>query len=180
VQRRFREAFRRARPVGAPRYVGDGRPFWRGIVAFSLGVDDPALFEELYLTYAEPAAWTLAEGARPALAALRAAGVRVAVASNWDNRLRPLLGGLGVEVDALAISSELAVEKPDPAFFLLAAELLGVPPSHALHVGDDPVDDVGGARAAGIRAWLWGEEVRTMAELGARLGAPLPDAGGPG
>jgi REG-2-like HAD superfamily hydrolase len=170
VGARFREAFRRARPVGQPRYVGDGRPYWRGIVSFAVGIDDPLLFEELYQAYAQPSAWTLAPGALEQIAAIRASGIKVAIASNWDNRLRPLLSAMNVQVDALAISSELAVEKPQRQFFHLATELVGAPPSQVVHVGDDPVDDLAGARAAGLRAWLWGREVRTINEVARRLG----------
>lgn len=185
VGARFREAFRRARPVGQPRYVGDGRPYWRGIVSFAVGIDDPALFEELYLAYADASAWSLAPGALDAIAAIRAAGIRVAIASNWDNRLRPLLAALNVEVDALAISSELAIEKPHARFFHQAAELVGAPPSQVVHVGDDPVDDFDGARAAGLQSWLWGRDVRTAADVARRLGvadvaAPHPADAAPG
>jgi HAD superfamily hydrolase (TIGR01458 family) len=40
--------------------------------------------------------------------------------------------------------------KPAPAFFDAALELLGVPPARAAMVGDDVVNDVLGAQAAGI------------------------------
>jgi len=86
------------------------------------------------------------------LARLRARGARLAVVSNWDvslhdvlerTRLRPL-------VDAVVISAVLGVAKPDPAIFAAALERLGTTADGALHVGDDLVADVEGARAAGI------------------------------
>ena len=44
--------------------------------------------------------------------------------------------------------------KPAPAYFASALELLGVDAGRALMVGDDMVNDVLGAQAAGIRAAL--------------------------
>jgi len=49
----------------------------------------------------------------------------------------------------------VGVAKPDPRIFLAAAEALGLPPHEVLHVGDDPLLDVVGAREAGMRTvWL--------------------------
>lgn len=50
---------------------------------------------------------------------------------------------------------ELGIAKPAADIFLHACERLGLPPESVLHVGDDPLLDVAGARAAGLRtAWL--------------------------
>jgi len=52
-------------------------------------------------------------------------------------------------------ASEVGVAKPDSSIFLHACERLGVAPQHVLHVGDDPLADVLGARKAGLRsAWI--------------------------
>lgn len=164
VEADFRAAFSAWQ---GPRYVGDGRPFWRAIVAAATGSDDPELFEALYAWYARPEAWTLAPGALETFAALRARGVTVAVVSNWDTRLRPLLGAMGVlpAIDAAVISAEVGLEKPDPALYRRACALLGVPPAEALHVGDHPRKDVEAARAAGCRALLWGVEITDLRVL---------------
>lgn len=164
VGRRFRAAF--ARPGSGPRYVGDGRPFWRAVVAHAVGSDAPALFEALYEAFAEPRAWRIAPGAEPALDRARAAGLKLAVVSDWDARLRPLLAALGLldRFDALAVSCEIGAEKPDPALFLAACHALGVAPAEAVHVGDDPDRDAAGARAAGCTAWSIGTDVADVAE----------------
>jgi HAD superfamily hydrolase (TIGR01549 family) len=100
--------------------------------------------------------------ALPALAALRAGGFRVAVVGNQPARRRGELLALGVEVDVLAMSEELGVEKPDPAFFTRVLALCGdAEPSHLAYVGDRVDNDVAPAAAAGLRAvWLrrgpWG------------------------
>src|SRR5204863_475001 len=45
-------------------------------------------------------------------------------------------------------SDETGVRKPDPAIFLGALRALGADPARAIHVGDDAILDVEGARAA--------------------------------
>jgi REG-2-like HAD superfamily hydrolase len=169
VKERFKEALRE-RPSG-PRYVGDARPFWRSVVARCTGSSSEALFEELYGHFALPEAWTVAGGAPEAFAALRAAGKKVAVVSNWDDRLPPLLAALGLtqHLDDVIVSSEVGLEKPDPAIFRLACARLGVAPAEAIHVGNDPVEDVQGARTAGCAALLWGSEVRSFREVARRI-----------
>lgn len=91
-----------------------------------------------------------------ALDALRAGGARLVVVSNWDVSLHAVLRetGLAPRLDAVLTSAEEGVAKPDPAIFRRALERAGVRPAEAWHVGDDLVADVGGARAAGIRAVL--------------------------
>ncbi|XP_022080710.1 phospholysine phosphohistidine inorganic pyrophosphate phosphatase-like isoform X2 [Acanthaster planci] len=49
------------------------------------------------------------------------------------------------------------VGKPDKGFFLAAVNDMGIKPEHALMVGDDIVNDVGGAQSCGIK----GVQVRT-------------------
>jgi putative hydrolase of the HAD superfamily len=48
-------------------------------------------------------------------------------------------------------SDECGVRKPDPAIFDIALERLGMDRKEVVHVGDDPILDVEGARAAGLR-----------------------------
>ena len=86
------------------------------------------------------------------LARLRAGGARLAVVSNWDVSLHDVLErtGLRALVDAVVISAELGVAKPDPAIFRAALErLAGARAAEAIHVGDSVEHDVAGARAAG-------------------------------
>ena len=74
------------------------------------------------------------------------------------------------------------VAKPDPRIFVLAAERLGVAPEEILHVGDDPVLDVVGARDAGLKtAWInrsrapWPEALGTPPDLDLADMAALAD-----
>jgi putative hydrolase of the HAD superfamily len=63
--------------------------------------------------------------------------------------------GLGDRFDAVIVSGDLGIGKPDPAIFLHAVERLGVDPKRAVMVGDSYDRDVVGALMAGLRAvWL--------------------------
>jgi putative hydrolase of the HAD superfamily len=90
----------------------------------------------------------------PALRALRAAGVRTVVVSNWDHSLHERLHetGLAELVDGALTSAEVGAAKPDPAIFAAALELVGA--DDAWHVGDTPEADVVGALAAGLHPVL--------------------------
>ncbi|MFO7277615.1 MAG: HAD family hydrolase [Pseudomonadota bacterium] len=92
------------------------------------------------------------EDVRPALARL---GERFLLGTlsngNADLRRIGLHGFFRVSLSA----REVGAAKPDPRGFLRLAEALGVRPSEILYVGDDPVLDVAGARAVGMRtAWI--------------------------
>lgn len=69
---------------------------------------------------------------------------------------RAVLRALDLErrFDAIVISGEVGIAKPDPAAFRLACDQLGVKPGEAWHVGDDLMTDVGGAQSAGLVA-VW-------------------------
>ncbi|KAM0963147.1 hypothetical protein ACFX13_029860 [Malus domestica] len=93
------------------RYVNDGRPFWQYIVSSSTGCSDSQYFEELYNYYTTDKAWHLCDpDAEKVFEALRKAGVKVGVVSNFDTRLRPLLHALHCEhwFDAVAVSAEVS------------------------------------------------------------------------
>jgi putative hydrolase of the HAD superfamily len=94
--------------------------------------------------------------AQPALRELRARGLRVVAASNWDASLPEVLErtGLAPHLDGAVSSAVVGAAKPDPAVFAAALDLAGCAAADALHVGDSPVADVEGARAAGVRAVL--------------------------
>jgi putative hydrolase of the HAD superfamily len=94
--------------------------------------------------------------AAPALTALRDAGIRTVVVSNWDVSLHERLTetGLSALVDGALASAEAGSAKPDRAIFAAALELAGARPDEAWHVGDTVDADVAGARAAGLTAVL--------------------------
>jgi FMN phosphatase YigB (HAD superfamily) len=61
--------------------------------------------------------------------------------------------GLGDAFDAIIVSAEVGVKKPDPEIFRIALERTGVEPGSVVHVGDSD-EDVQGAIQAGIRPIL--------------------------
>ncbi|MCS7133989.1 MAG: HAD family hydrolase [Candidatus Caldarchaeum sp.] len=70
-------------------------------------------------------------------------------------RMRLEKGGLLKYFKAVVIAGEDTEEiKPSPVPFFKAAEMLDVKPGECVMVGDDPVNDVGGAKAAGFRTIL--------------------------
>jgi putative hydrolase of the HAD superfamily len=92
----------------------------------------------------------------PALAELRALGVGLVCASNWDVSLPEVLARCGLDgaLDGVVTSAEVGARKPNPAIFAAALELAGCAPAEAIYVGDTPEEDLDGANAAGIRALL--------------------------
>lgn len=92
----------------------------------------------------------------PFLDSARDAGIALAIVTNGSTvAQRAKIDLLGSERFAsIVVSGEHGVAKPDPSVFRIALGELGVAPEDAVHVGDDPVSDVAGARAAGIRAVL--------------------------
>jgi putative hydrolase of the HAD superfamily len=114
--------------------------------------------------------------AAPALRELRARGLRLVVASNWDCSLAEVLerAGLASLVDGVVSSAMVGAAKPEPALFEAALELAGCPAERVLHVGDSVSKDIDGATRAGIAAVLLdragkhpGEprRIETLAEL---------------
>ncbi|MER7763847.1 HAD family hydrolase [Streptomyces sp. NPDC097619] len=93
----------------------------------------------------------LYEDVRPALTALRAAGVRVVVAGNQSPRAGELLRALDLPADLVATSGEWGVAKPSPRFFAQVLAVSEAPAAETLYVGDHPANDVFPARAAGLR-----------------------------
>jgi 2-haloalkanoic acid dehalogenase type II len=106
--------------------------------------------------------------AAPALRDLRDRGLRLVVLSNWDCSLREVLERteLATLLDGVVTSAETGMRKPDPALFEVALQVAGAAPGEAVHVGDSPGNDVGGARAAGIRAVLLDRDGRGGAAAG--------------
>jgi putative hydrolase of the HAD superfamily len=133
------------------------RAGWAELVEEVFGNCKPpsrTFFSELYDQFTEPAAWRIFEDVIPALDQLLSDGVRLAVISNWDERLRELLKKLDLDryFETLAISCEVGFSKPSRAIFRHAAAKLDLEPDSILHIGDSPEMDVIGAHAAGFHA----------------------------
>jgi len=135
------------------------RAAWRDLVARTFADTVPAerldaVFRDIYARFEQPDVWRVFDDVVPALGALRSAGFKLGVISNWDERLRPLLDRLRLSqyFDVIVISIEAGVAKPTPGIFAQAAALLKTEPSKILHVGDSLHEDVVGAQEAGLSA----------------------------
>ena len=132
---------------------------WAAVVQLTfqecqLSVAMDTLFEQLYARFTEPAVWRVFDDVVPTLESLRSQGMRLAVASNWDERLRPLLDRLKLMgfFETVIVSCEVGVRKPERAFFGRVVDALQLSPEQVVHVGDSPEHDLTGASAAGLKA----------------------------
>ena len=133
------------------------RDEWHNVVRDSfLGMSEvsQALFDAIYERFAESDAWLIYDDVIPALQKLEAMGLKLAVVSNWDERLVPLLGKLGLATyfNCIIYSAEHGVHKPDGGIFQKVAERMNVATEQILHVGDSLREDVEGAEGAGASA----------------------------
>lgn len=121
-----------------------------------------SLYRELYQDARQTVPGTIAllEALRPS--------VKIGIVSNnllseQQEKLRHL--GLEGHIDALVVSEEVGIAKPDARIFQVALERLQCRADEAVMIGDAWQNDIVGARGAGIRAiWL------------NRYGIPCPDS----
>ncbi|MFM8434990.1 MAG: HAD family hydrolase [Planctomycetia bacterium] len=159
IGRRFREAWRRQEALDA----GAARPFvtdrarererWRAIVddVFAGCPETSAIFADLWEHFGRPAAWRPTPHGPGLVRQAIDAGLTVALASNFDERLHAIAG----RVEPLSLvshvfaSSELGWRKPAAEFFRCVEERLGCDAAEILLVGDDPELDIAAGRRAG-------------------------------
>lgn len=95
--------------------------------------------------------------ARETLSAIDEAGFGIGLISNTGrtpgSALRTVMDDLGIlcHFDVTTFSNEILVRKPSPVIFRMTVEGLRTQPRLCVHVGDDPVSDIGGAREFGMR-----------------------------
>jgi len=130
--------------------------FWREVVERTFGSHLPAsradaVFKECWQAFADAKAWRVALGMVSVLGALKFLGIKVAVLSNADVRMRQVLEqkGLARHFDGIYLSEEIGCAKPDARAYAHAARSLGVALTALVHVGDSPVEDGEGPRNAG-------------------------------
>ena len=170
--------WREHRDISAEGHV---REILRAVDARLLAQLPPEAVPSLVEAYARPAILvppTVDPGALGALEALSERGYTLAVISNTMRTpgvaLRKILerfGLLGYFKHA-TFSDEVHIRKPDPEIFLMTLRAVGAEAARSLHVGDDPVLDVEGARAAG----MW---VVQVGSLESRLSGPEADGAVP-
>lgn len=160
------------------------RQFWTGVYRFllnELGAGGEWTEEEihrscheLYDMFTSSANYRLFEDVADSLEALRQHGLRLGVISNFAPTLRGILQEKGIlhYFDPVIVSTEVGLEKPNPAIFRLALAEAGLEPSAVLYVGDHDLNDIWAPRQAGIDAvkilrydYMTGEGISSLKEL---------------
>jgi putative hydrolase of the HAD superfamily len=157
IRERFSSVLSRTFRGDVPTSEATERERWRGIVGqviSDIPADVDAVFEELWGHFAEAQHWRLYDDVAPALNELRERGFSLGIASNFDGRLKRIVGGHLPLANCSAVfaSSDVGYSKPDARFFRTIEARLGVQPVEIALVGDDEVCDVQAATAVGWRA----------------------------
>ena len=136
--------------------------FWRSIVSgivqdlAELPENFDELFHTLWTEFAKGSRWELNPEARAVFDFLASRGIKVALLTNWDRRVRNVVSDHKLDsiFCRLFISSEAGFEKPDRRFFEFASNEMGMQPHELLHIGDHPKEDFHGACESGWNALL--------------------------
>jgi HAD superfamily hydrolase (TIGR01549 family) len=113
-----------------------------------------ALAEAMVRAWEKAEHFELYDDVLPTFTELKRHGLRLGLVSNTARDLPAFVAHHGLEVDAAVGAREHGKTKPDPSIFAAALEVLGVEPACAAMVGDSPEDDIAGALALGLRAYL--------------------------
>lgn len=128
----------------------------------------------LYDVFTAPEHYVVFPDVIETLDELRSRGFRLGVISNFADSLPRILKakGLAPYFDPMIVSTEVGLEKPDPAIFRLALERSGLPADQVLYVGDHEINDVYAPGLVGIDAvrilrydYHEGEGIRSLKEL---------------
>lgn len=146
------------------------RHWWEQLVdqiLKDLGEVKPAgFFDDLWDYYASPTVWRLFPEVEEVLSALLKANVGLILVTNFDERIHPIIRGLGIAdffADKVVTSASARSRKPDPGIFQEAIAL--APPGPILHVGDERIADWEGARNAGLAAFELDRPQRSLRDL---------------
>jgi putative hydrolase of the HAD superfamily len=126
---------------------------WRRIVAavFREVSDTTRVFDLLWRHFASPNSWRIYDDVMPCLSRLVDHGGVLAIASNFDDRLRRIVNELAPlhRCQHVFVSSEIGWRKPAIEFFRTIERTLGLPSDELLVVGDDWANDIVAGQNAG-------------------------------
>jgi HAD superfamily hydrolase (TIGR01549 family) len=144
---------------GAP---ADGHAIWRELWSEALVTcgGDGTLAEEAVTAYETErgARYRLYDDVLPTLDQLRQRVRALVLITNGPGstqRHKAVATGLAGLLDAVIVSGEAGVSKPDPRIFEIAGQAVDVPLAAAWHVGDSLTSDVAGAANARLGAGVW-------------------------
>ena len=163
IKTRFADAFPRADASATARFGEPGRTneehefeFWRQVVDEVLPdvADKSACFAELFEHFGRPESWRCFDDVATTLPELERRGYRILIASNFDARLNRVCDGLLElrDVECRVISSLIGYRKTHRGFYDAVVASAECDRNEVLMVGDDFVNDVESARAAGLTA----------------------------
>ncbi|MNI53081.1 Pyrimidine 5'-nucleotidase YjjG [compost metagenome] len=121
-------------------------------------------YDKHYMTHAKVMSYTL-----ETLDACKKEGYKLGIITNGYSHLQYRkidLLELRHFFDAIIVSGDLGIKKPDERIYRIALERLGASAEETVIVGDHPVNDIWGAAQLGIRGiWLlrnhkWNEELQ--------------------
>jgi putative hydrolase of the HAD superfamily len=121
-----------------------------------LSIEAEWLADELYKVFSDGASYRLYDDALPAIEALKDAGYRIGLISNFEGWLEELLVELelGDVFEVSVISGLVGVEKPNARIYEIALDQAGVDPGVAAHVGDSLPNDIQPPVDLGMKAVL--------------------------
>jgi len=146
-------------------HPGDAERWWENIEALiadalrGIGVaagESTRVAAAVRSRFVDPSiGWEAFGDAQQALEATAAAGWTNAILSNHVPELPALVAGVGLSthVDRIFSSAQIGWEKPNPRVFRHALNAYGNP-REVWMIGDNPIADIAGAEAVGLRAIL--------------------------
>lgn len=168
-----RRAQERALAAGAARGEIDVRTVWQEVLGTTLAppLPDPLQFA-LDVELRHNPTWPMPDAGR-VLRELHRRGYAQAIVSNaqfftpviLQQQLGLGLAEIGISHDRRIWSFEHGVAKPDRSLFRKAATVLsrsGIPASQILYVGNDMLNDVTGAKGAGMQTVLFAGDARSF------------------
>ncbi|MDQ0901699.1 MULTISPECIES: HAD-IA family hydrolase [unclassified Paenibacillus] len=160
------------------------REFWVNLykyVLHKLGIHEEWSEEEIYTCchelydiYTAPEYYELFDDVKPFLDGLKAQGFRIGIISNFAPTLKAILEDKGIlhDFDPVIVSTEVGLEKPDPAIFQLALDKAGLEAKDILYIGDHETNDIWAPNQVGIDAvriirysYHTGEGIHSLLEL---------------
>lgn len=155
------------------------RAWWRGVVAETArvaGIDPSgpafeACFADLYSHYAAGAAWSVFPEVRQVLEAFKGRGMKMAVVSNFDQRLHQVLRELHLAeyFDLVRTSADVGARKPSPLLLEAALARLSASATRSILVGDCATADGGAAATAGMEVFILDRPRTTLETFALRV-----------
>ena len=158
-ERMYRGALRDGRSFESS--LEEAHRFWQEyneLILSEIGVRQRLAERALEVTtrFWHPHSWRTFPEVHDVLRSLRDAGLQLAVISNFTDALVAVCETHELEgyFDVLVASTVTGSQKPDAGIFREALRRTGADPAASLHVGDNYVADILGARASGIAGVL--------------------------